>query len=210
MSNQQPSQALIGCDRIAMQKTFLRIISILAWPFIVLAIFIYGMVLGDILREYAFVNVCPAAAAHPSDLANTRNYADWCDVTWWHPFRLSTRILLGVVAGSCVALCTRFLLPQNPNSYRTATVFLYIMIILALLLSVEEASYRQTGMFMCGMGQHDKMPLVDCMQQFGPYGDQRFYYPITVLLSCIAWFWHRLDDPDDVDDGLKTKKGLQS
>ena len=192
MVNPQQSGTMIGTEQAAMQEG--PPWGVFAWPLVVFSFFFTGYLLGDLLRQGVFIYVCPAAASHPSDLANTSNYADWCDVFWWHPFRLGTRVVLGIIIGILMAQITRFFFRRNIRTIRAVTVLTYIGILVFIACTDIWDTMKGTGMRICGLRMYDQIALVDCIEQFGAFGDQRHYYPWAVLVAFTFWLWRGLDD----------------
>lgn len=74
--------------------------------FLAVALFLYiffSVTVQDI-KLLVFENLCSADIRHHFDttdpLTNYQNHVDWCEVWWWHPFRL----FITLIHGSLTAL----------------------------------------------------------------------------------------------------------
>ncbi|MBK6743036.1 MAG: hypothetical protein IPG66_08690 [Hydrogenophilales bacterium] len=162
-------------------------ISIVAWGMLAVVVYNYGHRLADYFRAFVFDNLCPEDVMHPllSRDPLTReivDWVDWCDTFWWHPFRLSTRIVFGAATALTIGLLARAFLPRTIKAITRATVFVSIMAGLHIYWKVFGADMTDMTQHACAWGQKSAEL---CHQQLGYFGDQRLYYPYVVALTAV-------------------------
>lgn len=173
------------------------------WILIAIAIYNISLNFALTVREYVFQNLCPSNVRYPlqtwNPITDYHNRVDWCDTSWWHTFRLSTRIYYGFVAGGLISLSAWILIPTRgiANSFAIRFVVLLCLIHALLIMTEIMINYTQNA---CLWRWYDtkaewdddsygdkywRLTMEDCRIQLGSFGDQRFYFPLATLATCL-------------------------
>jgi hypothetical protein len=174
------------------------------WMLLAVVIYNIALELALTVREYVFQNVCPSDARnslgtwHP--ITDYENRVDWCDTSWWHPFRLWTRIYYGFIAGALIALSAIVLIPMRgiASSFVIRFVILLCLIHALSIMTEVMINYTQNS---CLWHRYEKKSVWDeeesvsekfkkltkddCEKQLGQFGDQRFYFPLATLATFV-------------------------
>lgn len=156
--------------------------------FLLMAIVVYvsGLDLSLDLRVFVVDNYCPTGLRHKFGTSNEVteyfHHVDWCEMWWWHSFRVITRLFAGVVVGLQILILPALLRPRRPlRIYPLSVVFAISVIHAMYLASLFHQDWTQGA---CMRGRYDIYLTEDqCYEQLGSFGDQRFYYPAAVVLT---------------------------
>lgn len=185
----------------------LRIVWVLLWMLLTTCIFIKGIDLGYDARVYAFDNWCPAEVRHSMDQRDlNEERIDWCDTSWWHPYRLATRVLPGFMAAALMVFFARLLLSNSMNLSKRRVFFVSSVAALWVSYFSLMPPYKAPVKYFCLWSYHEAVSPAQCAKYLGTFGDQRLYYAgsvviFFVLLSLIVnTKGNSGDAPLDVDD----------
>ena len=156
-----------------------RVLVILALSGLGLYLYSLGLEVGDQTRVWVFDGMCPAEAKQVWPL-------EWCEMVWWHPFRLATRVLPAFVVGIVL-----FVLVSHTRRFTRLAVSqwgsaLLIWLACHVLWIAHLSPAMLTGMIQrdCLKGRYSAdLDWAQCQTQLGRFGDQRLYYPLTVGIT---------------------------
>jgi hypothetical protein len=175
------------------------VIRILLWAVLVVILYNVTLDLSLTVREYVFENYCPSQERyhfgtwHP--VTEYYNRVDWCDTSWWHTFRLLTRIYYGFIAGVLVSITASIIIPNGLTNRIAAGFIVFVCVINALWIAFEPMknyTYRSCLLHLYEQekdwdksGKYKILTKEDCEIQLGPYGDQRLYFPLATLATFV-------------------------
>jgi hypothetical protein len=159
------------------------LLGILAWAISVVMLYNLGLWLAMESRVWLFDHACPPGLLHswysPDRLTSEYYLVDWCDIWWWHPFRLFTRLVFAVLVAFGMVSLGRRLLPSTSGASRGSNIFISVVAGVHILLNyVIFAGMVDMTSSACLWGWESAEV---CREILGTFGDQRFYYPLTVV-----------------------------
>lgn len=170
-------------------KSCFWLLRCLSWPFLVVGILLVVGEAGSEIREYSFQNFCPEVLRHPLHSLEV-TYNRWCDIWWWHPLRVLSRLIPGAFGLLSICLLLRFYLRNTLSGYLFTAIFVSLGSLLRIALYVADP-FKHWFRLECLFGRDPSITGL-CVQQLGPYGDQTLYLPVMFTLSLWAiYFWQR-------------------
>jgi hypothetical protein len=171
--------------------------------FLAVALFLYiffSVTVQDI-KLLAFENLCSAAIRHHFDttdpLTNYQNHVDWCEVWWWHPFRL----FITLIHGSLTALLMILFCLLLDKKFSQAKIYTRIVVVISfvhLAYMLLQTGHRQYTQYACRWGRYsDLVTAEDCIIQLGTFGDIRLYFPLAVSLTFLLVSRHLRNKKDN-------------
>ena len=163
---------------------------VILWFYFVILAYSNGVGFGQYAKQYAFDNKCTQYERHylrTEDVVTKKlNHVDWCENTWWHPFRLAATLIPAILSGMLISLSISLVTSKKltPALLTVLPVTLSIIHLISLLLESGMKEYTKVA---CRRHEYSEfLSAEDCLTQLGPFGDIRLYYPILVLLICLT------------------------
>lgn len=163
-------------------STLLRITKLICWSLLATLVYFQFQELALNLRVAVFEGFCPPELQHHW----YDGHVDWCDSAWWHPFRLASRIMLATAVATTLYYAGKVLTIASKDF---CGYCFYALITLAGLnaayIAWLESPMRNYFQHACFRRFDPDITSELCAIQLGTLGDQRFYYPLVVILA----FW---------------------
>jgi hypothetical protein len=171
-------------------RKLLSVTFFMIWAIIAITLYIYGLDISLDLRIWVFNNYCPQELSHGwNQELDNKNWVDWCGAFWWHPFRLISRCIVAIVFGGLISISARALLLNSKTPLKTAFLLaLAISSLHILFFALFEPAMKNYFFHACFRGFDPNILRETCAQQLGFLGDQRFFYPIGISVTC--WLFH--------------------
>lgn len=161
----------------------LMTLRILIWLFLAVTVYFSVLWLALQFRIVVFDNLCTPPYRHDWFDGGV----DWCETWWWHPFRLSVRLLSGSLAALIVMAAAWFILPRRRWVLVSAAGFMIFGAAFHTFYFAVFDLMKDTTSTACLHGwYHEDRGVEDCRRLLGPFGDLRFYYPGTVALLSLT------------------------
>jgi hypothetical protein len=161
----------------------LLLLRVSVWIFLAVSVYFSVLWLALEFRIVVFDNLCTPPFRHDWFDGGV----DWCESGWWHPFRLSARLLFGSLAALIVMAAAWFILPRKRKVLISAAAFMVAVAALHAFYFAVFELMKDTTSTGCLHGWYSEWrTAADCRQLLGPFGDLRFYYPGTVALLSLT------------------------